>query len=84
MFEEITRDDKGRFTILPPSPEYLVFPTRHRFVADEMRRHEWQNDIMCLCGPVLENHYLDHMAKVAIDAADKWDELLMREDSEAA
>ena len=65
----------------PPAPRvYDEFPTRRQYVSDELSWHPKISEITCTCGSILENHYIDHLAQVAIDASDKWDELLMAEE----
>jgi len=65
----------------PPAPRvYDEFPTRRQYVSDELSWHPKISEIMCTCGSIVENHYVDHLAQVAIDASDKWDELLMAEE----
>lgn len=72
---------------LPPV-EYDEFPTRLQFVSDEMSRHlpvvhMRSTSTKCNCGASQQN-YSEHLAQAAIDAADRWDELLMAEESESA
>lgn len=64
----------------PATKVYDEFPTRRQYVSDELSWHPKISEITCRCGSILENHYIDHLAQVAIDASDKWDEMLMAEE----
>lgn len=65
-------------------PKVEKLPARRDFVAIELNDHVQINMGTCECGYVVEDSmsYALHIARVAVDASDKWDIEIMKDDNE--
>jgi hypothetical protein len=76
----VGRDLDGRFTTdEEEDDEDAPLPSRQDYVKRVVRKHKQTHDAWrCMCGAEFQgHHWVEHIATVAIDACDKWDELVM-------